>query len=118
MITSLQNNEILIVGTNKNGFHYGGAAAQAYKDFRLEWGVAEGKSGQSYAFPTLNENMQQVTVTELETSRDKLYQYAQANPELEFILTPVGTGLAGFSLETIESIFDTLPHNIIKSNNW
>lgn len=118
IITQLTDNQIFIFGSNRNGTHAGGAARQAHEDFGAEWGVGEGLTGQCWAFPTLDEDMQQVTIADLEASRDKLYQFVQANPELEFILTPVGTGIAGFSREVIEAIFDTLPHNIIKTDNW
>lgn len=113
-ITTLSDNEIFIFGSNAAGKHLGGAARQAHEDFGAEWGIGEGKTGQCYAFPTLDENMQQVTIEELEASRDRLYQYAQANPELTFLLTAVGSGIAGFSLETIRKIFDVVPHNFIK----
>ena len=46
MITSLNQNQRFIFGSNLNGEHAGGAARQAYEDFGAEWGVGEGMTGQ------------------------------------------------------------------------
>ena len=37
-ITSLNDNEIFVFGSNKEGMHGGGAARIAYEDFGAEWG--------------------------------------------------------------------------------
>jgi len=118
MITQLKENQIFIFGSNLNGAHGAGAARQAHDDFGAEYGVGEGVTGQSYAFPTLNKNMQKVPTEALEASRDKLFAFAQANPQLEFLLTKVGCGLAGFPEEEMESLFDVVPENIIKPKEW
>ncbi len=114
MINELQGNQVIVVGTNLNGEHYGGAAAQAHQDFGLEWGVAEGLSGKTYAFPTLTKNMKQFLPTMLRDHVSRLYQTARNNPDLEFLLTPVGTGIAGYPYEVIEELFKNLPANINK----
>lgn len=118
MITSLKENQVFIFGSNLNGAHGAGAARQAHDDFGAEYGVGEGLTGQSYAFPTLDRNMQKVTPEALEVSRDKLFAFAQANSQLEFLLTKVGCGLAGFPKEEMQSLFDVVPDNIIKPNDW
>lgn len=114
MVTKLEPNQILVVGTNMNGHHYGGAAKQAYEDFGLKWGIPEGISGQAYAFPTLEREMTKRGIKALERSRDKLYETAKALPEKEFLLTPVGTGIAGFFYDEIKPLFENLPKNITK----
>ena len=48
----------MFFGSNLNGNHYGGAARIAYEKFGAEWGVAEGLSGNTYAIPTLDKEMQ------------------------------------------------------------
>ena len=112
MITSLKENEIIIVGTNKLGQHLGGAARQAYSDFGLKWGCGEGLSGQTYAFPTLDENFRQVSLNDLRRSRDRLYEVVESMPDKVFLLTSVGTGIAGFELEVIKELFKDTPKNI------
>ena len=112
LITQLKPNQIIIVGTNEKGEHYGGAAAQAHAYFGLEWGISEGLSGPTYAFPTLDKNMKQRTLEEIAKSRDLLYECSRSNPDKEFLLTAVGTGIAGFSPEVIGELFKNLPSNI------
>lgn len=114
MITELKPNQIFIFGSNLNGHHYGGAAAQAHEQFGAEWGVAEGLTGQCYAFPTLTKNMKQFLPTMLRTHVERLRRTAINNPNKEFLLTPVGTGIARYSYEVIEELFKDLPQNIIK----
>lgn len=114
MITKLTPTQVIVVGTNMNGHHLGGAAAQAHKDFGLAWGIAEGISGQTYAFPTLERQMTKRGIKALERSRDRLYETARALPEKEFLLTPIGTGIAGYTYEEVTPVFTDLPPNIKK----
>ena len=105
---------MFVFGSNMNGFHYGGAAQTAYKKFGAEWGIGEGLSGQTYAYPTLERDMNKRGMRGLEYSRDRLYATARALPDKEFLLTPVGTGIAGFTYEQINELFRDLPTNIKK----
>jgi len=114
MITSLKDNQIFVFGSNLNGFHGGGAAKQAYEQFGAEWGVSEGITGNCYSFPTLDKEMKRVGLEDLELSKRKLYNTANSMPEKEFLLTPVGTGIAGFSLDVIKELFKDCPFNITK----
>ena len=118
MITKLKPNEIFVFGSNTQGQHFGGAAAQAHKDFGAEWGIGEGLTGQCYAFPTLDENMQKCTNTQLKASRLKLYKCANANPDKTFLLTKVGCGIARFPEEKMEELFTNAPNNIVKPEDW
>lgn len=95
-ITELKNYEVMVVGTNRLGHHSGGAAKQAYEEFGLLWGKGEGFIGKTYAFPTLDEKMRQVTWESLTKSTQKLYHIANLNPKTTFYLTKVGCGIAGF----------------------
>ena len=114
MITELQPDQFFVFGSNMSGFHSGGAAAQAHESFGAEWGIAEGLTGKCYAFPTLEPEMTKRGRKALEKSRDRLYSTARALPEYEFLLTPVGTGIAGYAVAEIESLFTDLPLNITK----
>ncbi len=113
-VRELEPNQIFVFGSNVKGEHHGGAAKQAYASFGAEWGVGEGLTGRCYAFPTLDENFLQVTDEELVKSRDLLYECALNNPQYEFLLTPVGTGIAGFPMEKIQKLFANCPQNIKK----
>lgn len=104
-IDELKANEVFVFGSNRNGNHYGGAAKVAYEKFGAEWGVGEGHTGQSYALPTLDENMEKVTEDELEDSFAKLIGYADDNRQLTFYVTKVGCGIAGWDIETVKRCF-------------
>ena len=113
MITSLRPNEIFVFGSNANGIHAGGAALQARK-FGALYGVSEGPTGgQTYGIVTLDNGMLQVPLSYIKKQAERLKFVAQNNPDYKFLLTPVGTGIAGFAREEIEPIFTSLPENII-----
>lgn len=118
MINSLKVGEIFVFGSNLNGYHSGGAAAQAYKDFGAEWEIGEGLSGQTYAFPTLERDMHKRGVRALQNSRDRLYATARALPEKNFILTRVGCGIAGYPEADMIELFRDQPSNITKPEGW
>ena len=96
----------------------GGAALQAWKSFGAQYGVGEGLTGQCYAFPTLDDDFQQVSNTQLKASRLLLYKVAERNSDREFLLTKVGCGIAGFPEEKMKRFFKNAPINITKPSDW
>lgn len=118
MITELKPNQIFVFGSNRKGNHAGGAALQAKEHF----GAIEGKprrfQGQSYAIPTLDENMKPMPLKDIEIYLIDLALDAKLEPDLEFLLTPIGTGIAGFSLTEIKSILPDFPPNVVMVGNW
>jgi len=118
-IDSLKENEIFVFGSNLNGNHAGGAAAQAVSSFGAENGVGEGITGQSYAFPTLDKNMKKVTKKALMESKEKLYKYATENPTKKFLVTKVGCGIAGFTENDMKKVFTgEKPVNVVLPPGW
>ena len=95
-IQELSENQIFVFGSNMNGNHAGGAARLAVEKFGAIMGQAEGIQGQSYAIPTLGKDMQKVTDEELIVSLRNFKHYANEHPELTFLLTKIGCGIAGF----------------------
>lgn len=117
MITNLLPNEIFVFGSNLVGNHLGGAAKQA-----LQWGAVmgrgEGLFGQTYAFPTLDEDLKKLSIGGLRASKIMLYTCCKDHPDLTFLLTPVGTGIAGFSHEYMKSLFTNCPDNLVLPPEW
>ena len=95
-IQELTENQIFVFGSNMNGNHAGGAARLAVEKFGAVMGQAEGMQGHSYAIPTLDKDMQKITEEELIISLGNLRHFANEHPEKEFLLTAIGTGIAGF----------------------
>ena len=99
-IDILEDHEIFVFGSNLAGRHGGGAARAANMKFGAEWGVGVGLTGQSYAIPTM-----QGGVETIRPYVDEFIRFAQANPELKFLVTRIGCGIAGFMDEEIAPLF-------------
>jgi hypothetical protein len=112
MITELQPNQVIVVGTNLEGKHGAGAAAQANKDFGLAWGIGVGLSGQAYGIPTMDGYDRMVRYI------NQFIDFAAHYPSLEFLVTPIGTGIAGYTKEDTAPLFTALPSNIILPEEW
>jgi hypothetical protein len=120
VITSLQPHEVFVFGSNRAGQHLGGVAHLAHEKFGAQMGVGEGMAGQSYAFPTLDENMEQVSIEDIHNSVDILIETARNNPDKTFLITKVGCGIAGFDEQEIKSCFTLtkLPDNCVLPSDW
>lgn len=117
-IKTLKPNQIFVFGSNVNGEHLGGAAKQAYKDFGATWGIGEGISGHSYAFPTLDRKMKPRSILNLKESVKKLYSMCELFNHCEFLLTKVGCGIAGYKEKFMKSLFKNPPNNLILPEDW
>jgi len=98
-ITTLKDNQIFVFGSNKQGEHNGGAAAQALKHFGAVNGQAKGPQGQSYAI---------ISTEGAEVIYDQvgeLVSYAKQHPELTFLVTAVGCGVAGLGADEVAPMF-------------
>lgn len=114
IITNLKSNQIFVFGSNLAGRHGKGAALQARK-FGAIYGQGTGRQGQTYAIPTKDHYLRVLPLDSIKIHLSLFSAYAAAHPNLEFLLTPVGTGLAGYSIEQLESILPELPDNVIKT---
>lgn len=99
-ITELKDNEVFVFGSNLGGFHGGGAARVAHQRFGAVWGQGVGLQGQSYAIPTM-----QGGVETIKPYIDEFIEFAKAHPELTFLVTPIGCGIAGFTTDEIAPLF-------------
>ena len=99
-IVELDEDEIFVFGSNLHGFHSGGAARAAMDKFGAEWGVGVGRTGQTYAIPTMHGG-----VDAIKPYVDEFVEYAKVHPELRFLVTRVGCGIAGFRDEDIAPLF-------------
>ena len=104
-ISDLKENEIFVFGSNLAGSHGGGAARLAYARFGAVWGEGVGLHGQTYAIPTM-----QGGVETIRPYVDQFINYATEHPDIHFLVTPIGCGIAGFSPEEIAPLFDKAHH--------
>ena len=120
MITILQENEYFVFGSNLLGSHGAGAALFAKENFGAIEGQAEGLQGRCYAIPTLTKDFQQREYSDLKTSIQKFMNFAIENPDKKFLMSAIGTGIAGFSESYMQGFFRYIdvPDNIIKPKGW
>ena len=104
-ITKLEENQIFVFGSNQRGAHGAGAALLARKAFGAVLGDYEGFTGQCYAFPTKDENIQTRSLNKIGESFRELVKCVLDNPHLDFLLTKVGCGLAGYTTDDIAREF-------------
>lgn len=99
-IKELKENEVFVFGSNLGGFHAGGAARVAVDKFGAVWGQGVGLQGQSYAIPTMHGG-----VDVIKPYVDEFIAFAREHRELKFLVTPIGCGIAGFTVEEIAPLF-------------
>ena len=68
--------------------------------FGAEWGVGVGLTGQSYAIPTMQGGVETIA-----PYVDDFIAFAAEHPDLTFLVTPIGCGIAGFTPEEIAPLF-------------
>lgn len=110
---------IFVFGSNRQGRHGAGAARHAMT-FGAVYGQAEGRQGSTYAIVTkeLRLTHEPVTLAEVKEGVDRFITYAQNHPELEFLVTRIGCGLAGFSDAQIAPLFGNAPRNCHLPKYW
>lgn len=102
-ITHLQPNQVFVYGSNRSGIHGAGAARQA-----LTFGAQYGKTGlvgQTYGLSTKDEKIETLPISEIKKEVELFLQIVKQNPHLHFLVTKVGTGLAGFKINEIAPLF-------------
>lgn len=114
LVTDLKPNEIFVFGSNLEGKHYGGAAKTAYEKFGAEMGVSFGLTGSSFAIPTcIKPGVPFKSMYEVEPFIANFLDFAESNLHLTFLVTPLGTGVAMFPLDYIDSLFSDIPFNVV-----
>jgi len=111
---------IFVFGSNLAGVHGAGAAKYAHKMHGAEMGVGEGLTGSSYAIPTKDERILTRSPAGVKDSIHTFCDFARRHPEHNFTITPVGTGLAGFTTSFIWNCFKSgdIPPNCYLTSTW
>ena len=114
-IPKLQPNEIFVFGSNHQGMHGSGPAYVAHRKFGAIWGQGVGLQGQSYGIPTM-----QCGVETIRPYVDEFTQFAKEHPNLTFLVTRIGCGIAGFTDDEISPLFEKAHdvENIVLPPNW
>ena len=116
--------EIFVFGSNLAGIHGAGAARDAVlrhgatyeKNVTARWGkrgqYGVGMQGSSYAIPTKDEWRRTLPIERIRHFVKEFIEFALANPELEFNVTRIGCGLAGYKDAEMSPLFEGAPDNV------
>lgn len=104
-IQTLKENEIFVFGSNEAAIHGAGAALLAYKKFGASKQIYFGLSGQSFAIPTKNTYLQTLPLDKIKKHIDSFVQETKWHKSLNFLVTEIGCGLAGYKPEQIAPLF-------------
>ena len=107
-IVDLRHYEVFVFGSNTGGIHGAGAAYAA-----LQWGAemhnGYGLQGNTYAIPTKfaleKKGLVTMTIDEIQPYVDKFITFAKSRPDKHFLVTKIGTGLAGILIELMAPLF-------------
>ena len=110
-IKSLLPNQIFVFGSNEAGLHGGGAARLAIAKWGAVYGKAEGLQGQTYAIPTKNGDISKtLSIQVIKVYVDRFIAFARQHPELDFLVTEIGCGLAGLTPGQVAPLFRKAIH--------
>ena len=117
-ITSLPDNHIFVFGSNTAGRHGKGAALDARNNFGAIPGQGYGLQGQSFGIPTKDGNLNVLDNAQIKKYVDRFLEFAKSNPNKTFVVTAIGTGLAGKNPDEIAAMFSDVPKNVILSQKF
>jgi hypothetical protein len=104
-ITKLEPNQIFVFGSNESGRHGKGAAKQALT-WGAVWGQAEGLQGRTYGIPTKDKQIRRtLTIREIKVYVDRFIEFAKEHPEMTFLVTAIGCGLATHKPKHVAPLF-------------
>lgn len=104
-ITVLKPHEIFVFGSNQSGRHGAGAAKTAL-GWGAKWGQAEGIQGKTYGIPTKDFSVRRtLSIKEIKPYVDRFVKFAEAHPQLKFLVTEIGCGLAGLDYKDVAPLF-------------
>jgi len=119
---------IFVFGSNELGLHGGGAARVAVDDHGARYerrggpGQGFGPQGNSFAIPTCafptGAPGFEIAFEKLTFYVDCFLLYAQRHPEMDFQITMIGCGLAGWKSEQVAPLFYNAPDNCEFDTDW
>lgn len=105
VISKLNPGEVFVFGSNESGIHGGGAARFAFDHFGAIYGNGYGPQGQCFAIPTKDWFIDVLDLETIATYVNRFINYAINKPKQTFIVTKLGCGLAGWTVEDIAPLF-------------
>lgn len=113
-----KDGEVFVFGSNLAGIHGAGAALEAKKNFGAKQGQGRGYWGNSYAIPTKDVKINTLAKGDIKGYINDFISFAGYAPNLEFWVTAVGCGLAGYKDADIAPYFKGAPNNCNFPLKW
>lgn len=107
-ISTLEDNEIFVFGSNESGIHGAGAARFAYDNFGAFYEQGFGLMGQSFGIPTKDWFITKLNIQVVKFYVDRFIDFVKKSKQYTFYITKIGCGLAGFTEEEIAPLFSEL----------
>lgn len=106
---------IFVFGSNTAGRNGKGAALFARQSRGAIYGQGEGLQGNAYAVPTKGQGPDRTLYTlpleQVRAGIDRFLAFAANRRDLQFEVTPIGCGLAGYRHADIAPMFEGAPAN-------
>lgn len=113
IIHTLPESTVFVFGSDLKGQHSTGAARIAVRHFGALIGVAKGWSGQSFAIPILDEDLEPLPLAQIAAYIDDFKIYTQNHPQHYYFITALGCGSAGHAVAHIAPLFKHVSDNVI-----
>ena len=138
-ISTLEDYQVFVFGSNLKGIHGKGAAECAFRKdlFPLKgkggligkWavyyvgsGFMQGYEGKSYAIPTKVDPFDKygMPLDTIEPYIDTFISFARSNLDLQFLVTKIGCGYAGYTEKQMSKLWKDryIPDNVVLPKGW
>lgn len=118
MYVKRPTHKIFVFGSNLAGRHGKGAAETALRSYGAKYGQGSGPQGRSWAIATKDRNLRSLPLDIIEQNVKQFLADARNHPELDFYVTRVGCGLAGYTDADIKPFFKDAPDNCELPEGW
>ena len=109
--------QIFVFGSNEAGIHGRGAAKKAL-EYGAKYGIGYGLNGNSYAIPTKDKKIKTLPLEQISKNIKEFVRFTHTRPDLDFFITSVGCGLAGYQDYQIAPLFNGCYVNCSFPLNW
>lgn len=104
---------IFVFGSNLAGRHGRGAALEALRKWGAVYGRGVGRQGNSYAIPTKDKDLRVLPLSGIRYYVMQFLFYCYQHPNLDFYVTRIGCGLAGYKDKDMLPLFAYSPKNVM-----
>lgn len=109
---------VFVFGSNLADRHGAGAALDALRYWGATPSIGVGLQGESYALPTKDEDLCTLPRFKIEHYISEFIALAEDTPEVDYQITRIGCGLAGYRDEQIAPLFNGAPDNCHLPLGW